>query len=81
MSSTLDSWPAKGSPLPRKGWTIRRCASFEDMRIQAIRNWQRVSATARTNAAWELVVDAWKMKGSDLDELRRQRTITGLRKA
>ena len=65
----------------RKGWTLRRCDSFEEMRVQAIRNWQRVSANARAAAAWELVVDAWKIKHRNPDELRLQRVITVLRKA
>jgi hypothetical protein len=75
--------PAEALPTNahRKGWTLRRCASFEDMRVQAIRDWQRVSATARTDAAWELVVDAWKLKRRNPDELRLQRTFTVLRKA
>lgn len=79
--SKSDQQPAKGVPLSRKGWTIRRCTSFEDMRVQAIRDWQRASATARADAAWELVVDAWKMKRWNPDELRLQRVITVLRKA
>ncbi len=65
----------------RKNWTLRSCTSFDDMRVQSIRDWQRVSATARTNAAWEMVVDVWKMKRWNLNELRLQRTVTVLRKA
>ena len=73
--------PAKGITVHRKGWTLRRCTSFDDMRVQAIRDWQRVRATIRTDAAWEMVVEAWKMKHWNLDELRLQRTVTVLRKA
>ena len=69
-----------GAPQ-RQGWTLHRCDSFDEMRVQAIRRWQRASATARTDAAWELVVAAWKMKRWNPDELRLQRTVTVLRKA
>ena len=51
------------------------------MRVQAIRRWQRVSATTRADAAWEMVVEAWKLKRRNPDELRLQRIITVLRKA
>lgn len=81
MKDMPDKQPLMGSPPTRKGWTIRRCSSFEDMRVQGLRNWQRVSATARTKAAWELVVDAWAMKQWNPDELRLHRVITVLRKA
>jgi hypothetical protein len=67
--------------VQRKGWTLRRCSSFDDMRVQAISNWQRVSATARADAAWDMVVEVWKMKRWNVDELRLQRTVTVLRKA
>jgi len=66
---------------PRKDWPLRRCGSFDDMRVQAIRDWQRLSATARTDAAWQMVVDAWKLKHRNPNELRLQRTVTVLRKA
>lgn len=66
---------------PVKKWTVRRCESFDDMRVKAIRDWQRLSATRRTDAAWELVLDAWKLKHRNPDELRLQRTVTVLRKA
>jgi hypothetical protein len=42
----------------RKGWTLQRCDSFDDMRVQAIRRWQRASASARADVAWERVVEA-----------------------
>ena len=65
---------------PRSGWTLQRCESFDDMRVQAIRRWQRVSATARATAAWELVVEAWSLKKRPAHELRLQRVITVMRK-
>lgn len=66
---------------PVKKWTVRRCESFDDMRVKAIRDWQRLSATQRTDAAWELVLEAWKLKNRNSDELRLQRIVTVLRKA
>lgn len=71
-----------GSPfLHRKDWKLRRCNSFEDMRVEAIRSWQRAGANARANAAWDMVVEAWHLQNRDPDELRLQRTVTVLHKA
>ena len=67
------------STTPRPGWTLQRCESYDDMRVQAIRRWQRVSATARAQAAWELVQEAWALKNRPAHELRLQRTLTVLR--
>jgi hypothetical protein len=58
-----------------KTWKVTRCESFEDMRKVAIANWQRQSGAARRQAAWDLVVEAWKMQKRDPDELRLQRPI------
>ena len=55
---------------PRSGWTLQRCESFDDMRVQAIRRWQRVSATARAAAAWDLVVEAWSLKKRPLTDVQ-----------
>lgn len=77
----MSSKVKKNHTVQRQGWKIHRFASFEDMRVHAVRQWQRASATARTNAAWELVVDAWKLRKKDPDELRLQRVVTVLRKA
>jgi hypothetical protein len=51
------------------------------MRRQAILRWQRVSATARSDAAWDMVREAWALKKRPAHELRLQRTVTVLRKA
>lgn len=37
--------------------------------------WQAQPESARFNAAWEMVVMAWKIKGRDKNELRLQRTV------
>ncbi len=41
----------------------------------SINYWQKQSDEARLRAVWELTVDAWKLKGKDLNELRFQRTV------
>ena len=37
--------------------------------------WQAQPAQARFQAAWELVVHAWKVKGHDVRQLRLQRSV------
>ncbi len=37
--------------------------------------WQAQPEAARFAAAWELVVMAWQMKGSDVGQLRIQRSV------
>lgn len=37
--------------------------------------WDNLGSEMRFQAAWELVIDAYKIKGLDQDELRFQRTI------
>lgn|GEM_PF-1732243 len=69
------------SQSSKPDWTLVRCSSFEDMRRQAVLRWQRVSATARSDAAWEMVREAWALKKRPAHELRLQRTVTVLRKA
>ena len=63
----------------RPDWTLVRCESHAAMRREAIRRWQRVSATRRVEAAWDMVKEAWTLKKRPADELRFQRTVTVLR--
>lgn len=37
--------------------------------------WQNLGTEAIFDTAWELVVDAWKFKNRDINELRLQRSI------
>ena len=37
--------------------------------------WQAQSPTARFDAAWELIVHAYKVKGWDVRQLRLQRSV------
>lgn len=60
-------------PRPDATWRYGR---LEDMdRSFDIDFWQAQTDEARLQAAWELVVDAWKLKGRDPDELRLQRSV------
>jgi len=37
--------------------------------------WQAQSSQARFDAAWELIVYAWRVKGNDVRQLRLHRSI------
>ena len=64
------------SKKDRSDWVIRKCDSFEEMERFHMRDWQSVSGSERAQAAWEMVLDAWKIKKRDPDELRFQRIVT-----
>jgi hypothetical protein len=55
--------------LERKGKLADLDRSFDLM------FWQTQSATVRFQAAWELVLHAWRVKGYDVRQLRLQRSI------
>jgi hypothetical protein len=46
----------------------------------SIQYWQKRPASERLEAVWGLVVDAWKLKGRDLNELRLDRTVALLKR-
>ena len=55
---------------------MERYGKLEDLdRSFDIAFWQAQSATARFAAAWELVVDAYRIKGKDVSQLRLQRSV------
>ena len=62
----------------RTDWVVKKCDSFEDMEALHLAQWQAVSASERMAAAWEMVVDAWKLKNRNPDELRFQRVVTSI---
>ncbi len=37
--------------------------------------WQKQSPQARFDAAWEMIVHAWRVKGKDVRQLRLHRTV------
>jgi hypothetical protein len=62
----------------RAGWIVRRCRDHEEMEQLHLRDWQAVTAATRLAAAWEMVVEVWRLKKLNPDELRFQRCVTRL---
>jgi hypothetical protein len=55
---------------------VERFGRLEDLdRSFDLHFWQAQPEAARFQAAWELIVLAWTMKGNDVGELRLQRTV------
>jgi len=55
---------------------VERTGKLPDMdRSFDLNFWQAQSDTARFAAAWELVVQAFIIKGKDVSQLRLQRTV------
>ena len=42
--------------------------------------WQRLGPEAIFEAAWDMVVQAWKVKGRDPNELRLQRSVEAIQR-
>lgn len=59
----------------RTGFTERFGKLEQHDRAFDLAFWQAQPESARFNAAWEMVVMAWKIKGRDKNELRLQRTV------
>ena len=55
--------------IEKKGKLTELDRSFD------LKFWQSQSATDRFQAAWELVLHSWKVKGHDVRQLRLQRSI------
>lgn len=62
-------------------WTIRVSEGHPEDRTFDRTFWQRAGATARWEAAWQLVVDAHARRGGKPDELRLRRTLVTTRQA
>jgi hypothetical protein len=59
----------------RQGFVERR-GRIEDLdRSFDLAFWQAQTSQARMQAAWELVVHAWRVKGNDVRQLRLQRSV------
>jgi len=55
---------------------VERKGKLEDLdRLFDIEFWQSQSPQQRFDAAWELIVHAWKVKGGDVRQLRLHRSI------
>ena len=55
--------------MERKGKISELDRSFD------LKFWQMQPPTARFEAAWELIVHAWRVKGNDVRQLRLQRSV------
>jgi hypothetical protein len=64
---------ANTSPTSR--WSVQKFSSFDEQRRWQVREWQGRGEAARLAAAWELVVEAWKLQNRPEDELRLQRSV------
>ncbi len=73
--------PAPASPPDRSHWVVRKCASYEEMELWHLWDWQQAGSAARLRAAWEMVVEAWALKKRNPDELRFQRLVTSIKRA
>jgi hypothetical protein len=59
----------------RREFSERYCRIAEADRTFDLEFWQSQSTSARLQAAWDLVVLAYRWKGANLDELRLQRSV------
>lgn len=71
--STSPESEAPETAPPGARWEAVRCTSLDDMRTQNIRFWQRQGGNAIRQAAWDLVMETWRTRGLDPNELRFQR--------
>ena len=57
-------------------FVMERKGRIEDLdRSFDVDYWRRLGPEAIFSAAWEMVIQAWKLKGRSADELRLQRTV------
>jgi hypothetical protein len=55
---------------------VERKGKISDLdRTFDLRFWQAQTPQVRFDAAWELIIHAWHVKGNDVRKLRLQRTI------
>lgn len=52
--------------------------NFDDEKVSDYQYWDQLGDEAKFSAAWELVVQAYEVKGLNTDELRFQRSIEKL---
>jgi hypothetical protein len=65
----------------KKAFVMERKVRLDQMdRSFDVEYWQRLGPEAIFEAAWDLVVQAWKLKGRDPDELRLQRSVEAIRR-
>jgi hypothetical protein len=59
----------------REGFVERRGRIQDLDRSFDLAFWQAQTSQERMQAAWELVVHAWRVKGNDVRQLRLQRSV------
>jgi hypothetical protein len=60
----------------KKDFVMERKVRLNQMdRSFDVEYWQRLGPEAIFEAAWDMVVQAWKVKGRDPNELRLQRSV------
>lgn len=63
-------------PIIRTGTIMERKGTLDALdRSFDLAFWQAQEPTARFTAAWELVLNAYAMKGKDVSQLRLQRSV------
>jgi len=59
-----------------KPLVMMRRGRIEDLdRSFDLQFWQKQTPQSRFDAAWELIVHAWRVKGNDVRQLRLQRSV------
>lgn len=74
-----ESLPNSAPAPDRSRWPVRRMDSFDAMARQHVMDWQAAGSSARRQAAWDMVVEAWALKKRNPDELRLQRSLVTVR--
>ena len=59
----------------RSGFIERKGKIEELNRSFDLKFWQALPPRARFDAAWELVLHAWRVKGNDVRQLRLHRSV------
>ena len=60
---------------------VERRGKLQDMdRSFDLKFWQAQSPKARSDAVWEMIVHAMKVKGHDVRQLRLQRSVTNFQR-
>ncbi|RME59048.1 MAG: hypothetical protein D6780_05725 [Candidatus Dadabacteria bacterium] len=62
----------------RSNYFVRLGKLGEEDKREVYEYWDKLGDEARFKAAWELVIEAYKIKGKDLNELRFQRSVEKL---
>ena len=69
-----------GQTVMRHGFVERKGKLEELDRLFDLAFWQSESPQARFDAAWELVLHGWRVKGNDVRQLRLQRSVEAYRR-